>query len=94
MQSQPRLAHAGDVVERKAEASASDAAFNCTRGSVSPWKHQSLGLGLGTLTGSKSLPTILNRLGHCICYDEVKQLEIEMAYTCSDSGCETPAGLL
>ena len=86
-------AHAGDVVERKAVASASDAVFNCTRGSLCPWKHQSLGLGLGTLTGSKSLLTILNCLGHCISYDEVKRLETEIAYTCSDSGRETPAGL-
>lgn len=93
MQSEPRSAHSEDVIERKAVASASDAVFNCTRGTVCPWKHQSLGLGLGTLTGSKSLLTILNRFGHCISYDEVKRLETEMAYTCSDSGCETPAGL-
>ena len=84
MQSQPKWAHAGDVVERKAEASASDAIFNCTRGSVSPRKHQSLGLGLGTLIGTISLLTILNHLGHCISYYEVKWLETEMAYTCSD----------
>jgi len=93
MQSEPRSASSEDVIERKAVASASDAVFNCTRGAVCPWKHQSLGLGLGTLTGSKALLTILNRFGHCISYDEVKRLETEMAYTCSDSGCETPAGL-
>lgn len=93
MQSEPRSAHSEDVIERKAVAGASDAVFNCTRGTVCPWKHQSLGLGLGTLTGSKLLLTILNRFGHCISYDEVKRLETEMAYSCSDTGCETPSGL-
>ncbi len=93
MQSEARSAHSENVIERKAWASASDAVFNCTRGAVCPWKHQTLGLVLGTLTGSKSLLTILNCFGHCISYDEVKRLETEIAYTCSDSGCETPAGL-
>ncbi len=45
------------------------------------------------MTGSKSLLTVLNRFGHCISYDEVKRLEAEMAYSCSDTGCETPDGL-
>ena len=40
-----------------------------------------------------ALLTILNCLGHCISYDEVKRLETEIAYTCSDGGRETPAGL-
>ncbi len=82
-----------DVVERKAMAYASDAVFNCTRGKVCSWRHQSLGLGLGTLTGSKVLLTILNRFGHSISYSKVKGLETEMAYSCSDSGLEIPAGL-
>ncbi len=93
MQSSPKSAHSKDVIERKAVAGTSDAVFNCTRGTVCHWKHQSLGRGLGTLTRSKSLLTILNRFGHCISYDEVKRLETEMAYSCSDTGCETPDGL-
>ena len=82
-----------DALERKVIASASDAVFNCTRGTVQPWKHLTLGLGLGTMTGSKSVLTVLNRLGHCISYNQVKSLETEIAYTCSDSKRETPAGI-
>lgn len=82
-----------DVVERKAMALSSDAIFNCSRGNVKPWKHQTIGLGLGALTGSKTLVTIMNRFGHCISYDEVKGLETEIAYTCSNCDRETPAGL-
>lgn len=72
---------------------ASDAIFNCTRGSLRPWKSQALGLGLGSLTGSKSVLTILNRLGHCISYAEVKRIETEIAFACSDDQRETPDGL-
>ena len=82
-----------DTVERKALASASDAVFNCTRGTVRPWKHQPLELGMATLTGSKQVLTILNCFGHCVSYDEVKWLETEMAYTCEDDEQESPAGL-
>ena len=60
MQSETKSAHSKDIIKRKVVASASNAVFNCTKGTVCPWKHQSLGLGLGTLTGSKSLLTILN----------------------------------
>ena len=72
IQSEIKSAHSEDIIERKVVASASHTVFNCTKGTVCPWKHQSLGLGLRTLTGSKSLLTILNRFGHCISYDEVK----------------------
>jgi len=63
-------------------ASALDAVFNC--GLVCLWKHQAVGLGLGTPTGLKLVLAILNRLGHCISYDEVKWLETEITYICSD----------
>ena len=93
LQVEPELCHSRDMIERKTVASASDAVFNCSRGAVRPWKHQALGLGLGTLTGSKTLLNILNRFGYSISYDEVKRLETEIAYTCSDEEQDTPAGL-
>ena len=42
-----------DSVDRKAMAMSSDAAYNVSRGAVRPWKQTVLGLGIGTLTGSK-----------------------------------------
>ncbi|XP_045120480.1 uncharacterized protein LOC123509921 [Portunus trituberculatus] len=82
-----------DANKRRVLASASDALFNCSKGRVRPWKHQALGLGIGTLTGSKSVLNILNRFGHCVSYDEVKRLETEIAYTCSEENRESPDGL-
>lgn len=41
------------ALDRKVASMASDAVFNVTRGSVKPWKHVAMGLGVSSLTGSK-----------------------------------------
>ena len=80
--------------ERKITAMGSDAVFNCSRGSVRPWKNTALGLGMSSLTGSKTALTVLNRQGHAISYSIVKELETEIAYCCASEGRETPSGLV
>lgn len=62
---------------------ASDAVFSCSKGSVHPWKHQALVSELGTLTGSKSVLTILNCLDHSINCDDMKWPETEVACFCT-----------
>ena len=42
-------------------------------------KHASLGLGLHSLTGQKLPLTILSRLGHCINYDKICEIETAQA---------------
>ena len=49
LQVEPELCHSRDMIEGKTVASASDAVFNYSRGAERPWKHQELGLRLGTL---------------------------------------------
>lgn len=90
---QRRCNDQSELIDVRSTAMASDAMFNCTKGSLRPWKHEALGLGLATLTGSKSMLTILNRLGHSISYDEVKRLETEIGFSCSSGERETPSGL-
>ena len=80
--------------ERKINAMASDVVFNASRGSVRPWKNTVLGLGISSMTGSKSVITVLNRQGHAISYSSVKELETEIAYSCSSQERETPFGLV
>lgn len=80
--------------DRKITAMGSDAVFNCSRGSVRPWKNTALGLGMSSLTGSKTVLTVLNRQGHAISYPLVKELETEIAYSCASEGQETPSGLV
>ena len=82
-----------DVLDRKVLAMASDAVYNTSRGGVRPWKHTVLGLGVGTLTGSKLILQILNRLGYSLSYDEVKSLETEFAYTVEENDRDAPDGV-
>ena len=82
-----------DGLDRKIMAMSSDAIYNTTRGSVRPWKHTALGLGLGSLTGSKLVLRIMNRLGNSLSYDEVKALETEFAYSAEGSNHDAPEGL-
>ena len=50
-----------------------------TRGLVKPQKHLLLGLGVKSMTGSKKVLNILNRLGHCISYTTEEEIETELA---------------
>lgn len=84
---------APEASDRKITAMASDAIFNSSRGSIRPWKNTVLGLGISSLTGSKTVITVLNRQGHAISYPTVKEIETEIAYSCSSEDQETPPGL-
>lgn len=81
------------AIDRKFTSMASDAIFNVTRGTVKPWKHIAIGLGLASLTGSKLALHILNRAGHSISYSEAKGLETEFAYSVASDGHDTPDGI-
>ena len=81
------------VTERKVASMASDAIFNVTRGTVKPWKHIAMGLGLSSLTGSRLTMQILNRSGHSISYSDTKGLESEFAYSVTSDGNDTPDGI-
>ena len=52
-----------------------DVVFNCLQGKVLQPKHLLLGLGLHNLTGSRKVVDILNKLGHCINYNMVCDIE-------------------
>lgn len=45
------------------------------------------------LVRNSSFHTVLNRQGHAIFYYTVKELETEIAYSCSSEDRETPSGL-
>lgn len=82
-----------DTLERKVTSMASDAIFNVSHGTVKPWKHTAMGLGLASLTGSKLSLQILNKAGHSISYNETKGLETEFAYSISSEGRDAPGGI-
>ena len=82
-----------ETIQRKANALASDAVYNDSRGTVRPWKNVVLGLGISAITGSKLAVQVLNRHGHRINYSEVKALETKFAFSAAKDDREIPHGL-
>ena len=87
------LANQNETSQLRSMFLASDAVYFTSRGAVRPWKNTALGLGQCSMLGSKQDITMINRMGHTVSYDECKRLETEIAYTCSSSDHEMPAGL-
>ena len=67
--------------------------FAATSGRRRPVKHLQIGMAIKSLTGSKKVATILNRLGHCIHYIGIEELETELSYNCSNANEITPSGM-
>lgn len=57
--------------------------FSLTNGNVRPSSCLSLGLVTKSITGSRRMVQILNKLGHSISYSQVEELETELAYGCA-----------
>jgi ribosomal protein S8E len=53
----------------------------------------SLGLVMKSITSSKKVVDILNRLGHCLNYSAVEEFETELAYNSSADGTLLPEGI-
>ena len=79
LQVEPELRHSRDVIEKKHWPVHRMLCSIVPEAQFVIGRFKALCLGQGTLTGSKSLLSILNRFGHCISYDEVKKLETEIA---------------
>ena len=82
-----------ETIQRKANALASDAVYNVSRGTVRPWKNVVLGLGISVITGSKLDVQVLNRHGLCINYSKVKAFETEYAFSVAKDNREIPHGI-
>lgn len=82
-----------DRVERLVNSVSDDVVFVTTRGRTKPSKHLSLGLSLKSLTGSRKVIEIINRLGHCVSYHTVEELETDLATNITNRGSSTPDGI-
>ena len=67
--------------ELRCETLASDVIYATTRGRTKPPKQIVLGMSMKSLTSSKKVLNIINKLGHSISYSVVEELETEAAYT-------------
>ena len=54
--------------------------FAATAGLKKPQKHLMLGIASQSLTGSKKVIEIMNRLGHCASYHTIEEVETEATF--------------
>ena len=73
--------------------SISEDVFAATSGRRRPAKHLQIGMAIKSLTGSKKIVTMLNHLGHCINYNGIEELEMELTYNYSNANQITPSGM-
>ena len=68
-----------EMTRRLKDSFSQDLIHALSKGTFVTLKHASLGLGLHSLTGQKLPLTILSRLGHCINYDKICEIETAQA---------------
>lgn len=67
--------------------------YTMSNGLIKPSSCLSLGIATKSITGSRKMIEILNRMGFCINYNLVEEIETELAYGCSSSESMLPYGL-
>ena len=70
-----------------------DAVFAATAGLKKPQKHLMLGIALKSLTGSRKIIEIMNRLGHCASYHTMEEVEMEATFESTKRNLMTPLGM-
>ena len=81
-----------DMNTKRIGSIASDIVYSTTAGRKKPGKQLKLGLTVKSLTGSKRVIEVLNRLGHCASYTTLEELETELTYSMEDNDL-TPDGI-
>lgn len=77
----------------RANSICSSIVFSITNGAVKPASCLHLGLAMLSITGSRKVVNILNRMGHAISYTVCEEIVTELAHGCSERGI-LPDGLL
>ena len=57
-------------------------------------KHLMLGIALKKLTRSQKVVEIMNRLGHCISYHTIEEIETEEMFESTKNNLFTPSGMM
>lgn len=78
------------TTSRRAWASSCDVMYGVTGGMLKSSKHLCLGMAMKSMTGSRKIVEILNRLGHCIDYHTIEEFETELAFDIASKTEETP----
>ena len=80
--------------QRRIKSLSENTVFSVTAGKRKPSKHWQFGLALRSLTASKKVITMMNRLGHCVSYDTIEEVETEMTIQADSESQITPYGMV
>ena len=83
-----------DKITRLISSICDDTEYATSRGRIKPGKHLTMGLGMKSITGARKVIDILNRMGHCICYHTVEEIETSLATDISSRQSSTPDGIV
>ena len=67
--------------------------LSATPGQTKPRKQLLLRMTMKSLTGSRKVIEILNKLGHCVSYHTPKETETEITFEANKEGALTPHGI-
>ena len=79
---------------RRIKSISEDLVFAVTSGKKKPSKHLTLGLAIKSMSGSRKIVEILNRLGHCASYHTVEELETELTFEANKDQKTMPHGMI
>lgn len=80
-------------VQRKVTSMCFDFIHNTTHGAVKTSKHMTTGIALKSITSSRQVVDLLNKLGHVSSYHVVEQLETEATYASISRSVLCPDGI-
>ena len=78
---------------RRVDSLTQDVVFSATSGKKKPGKHLELGINLKSLTGSRKILDIMNRLGHCANYHTIEEVETSLTLNAKSERRTLPFGL-
>lgn len=80
--------------ERKIFSICNSIIFSMSNGAIKPSSCIALGLTMKSITGSRKVIDILNRMGHSISYTSAEELETELAFGAAQNRFILPYGLI
>lgn len=81
------------IKENKISSICNSIIFTATNGEIKPSTCLTTALTTKSLTGSRQMINLLNRLGHCVSYTVTEEIETELAYACSSENRILPFDL-
>ena len=82
-----------DIKRRRIESIEQDIVYAASGSNVKPSKHLITGIAFKSMTGSRKIVDILNRLGHSVSYNTAEELETELTFSSLENNRTTPAGM-